>query len=166
MQGSYQSVGIPTQGDAPVPQRWLNVDHMKRRSLFNAESYGGWWKGYFPSGTYAGQVRLEPGQWPPYGQAPWSIPESYDSGSRPCGPDNVCPFSGPDNRGVIVMQNGIPTRRGMCYRGRCDVPINMTSRGTGTALRSATGEIVWSNSQLTAPNTDPYSYGQGLWRYF
>lgn len=159
-----QGVDSP-YGDNYIPQVWQNVDHMKKRALFNSESYGGFWKNYFPSGTYAGQIRLEPGQWPPYGQAPYSMPVIYQEGSQECGPDKPCPFSGASNEGVIVMQNGIPTRRGMCVRGKCDLPVGMTQQG-GTAHRDAFGNVVWSNSQITAPNTDPYSYHQGLWKYF
>lgn len=163
-----QGVDSP-HGDNYIPQVWQNVDHMKKRALFNSESYGGFWKGYWPSGTYAGQIRLEPGQWPPYSQTPFSNPVVYSNDQIVhCNEDNPSPWSGPQNQGVIVMQNGIPTRRGQCYRGIADCPVGQDPHRlcAGSAHRDAFGNVVWSNSQLKAPTTDPYTYNQGLWGHY
>lgn len=139
-----------------APQVWINHDKSHWQNSFNSESYGGWWAGWWPRGTYANQIRLEPGAWPPIpGQA-----RVYDNANQGCSPERPCPYGGPDNKGVMTMQNGKPTRMGMCYRGKCSCPLGTYGPFCeGPPLRSFTGDLVWPNQELTAPTTDPYGYG-------
>ena len=142
------------------PAPWKNWDNVVPQTLYNFNSNLSWQRGWFPRGSYQGAMRLEPGQWPPAGAVnpPFSNPWVPESGSLQCDRDHPSPWGGKDNEGVLVMQNGVPTRRGMCIRGKSDCPVGQYGPFcSGQAHRDAFGEVVWSNSQLGVPTYDPYA---------
>lgn len=147
------------------PAPWRNWDQTVTRSLYGSESNLSWYKGYWPKGSFSGHQRLEPGSWPPGPHnSPFDNAYIPESGSLKCDRNNPCPWGGKDNEGVLVMQNGVPTRRGMCIRGVCDCPVGQDGPFcSGQAHRSATGEVVWPNSQLGVPTYDPYQAAFDQW---
>src|SRR3990170_5358760 len=104
------------------PAPWKSWDNVVPQTLYNFNSNLSWYKGYWSRGSFSGHQRLESGSWPPPSaiQIPFSNPWVPESGSLQCDRDHPCPWGGKDNEGVLVMQNGVPTRRGMCIRGKCD----------------------------------------------
>lgn len=146
------------------PAPWKSWDNTVKRTMYNSESNLSWYKGYWPKGSYSGHERLEPGRFPGVDNPPFLNSNTPESGLVPCGPANPCPWGGANNEGIVVMQNGVPTRRGMCVRGRCDCPIGQTGRHcSGLAHKDAFGEVAWSNSQLGVPTYDPYDFTVDRW---
>lgn len=132
-------------------ERYNYRERISNRMNMNSYAYpnmDGWW----PRASYAGQVRLEPGQWPKISEPPFHVP--FRTEVKPCGPNNPATYSGPDNSGVVVQNFGRLTRRGMCYQGRADCPMGQTAVGAdcvGNAARDFAGNLIWSRSELTAP---------------
>lgn len=132
-------------------ERYNYRERISNRMNMNSYAYpnmNGWW----PRASYAGQVRLEPGQWPKISEPPFNVP--FRTEVKPCGPNNPATYSGPDNSGVVVQNFGRLTRRGMCYQGRADCPMGQTAVGAdcvGIAARDFAGNLIWSRSELAAP---------------
>lgn len=144
--------------------QWINYDDKNWQSLWNSESFGRQWQGYWPKGSYGGAQRLEVGQWPKVSNVPFSNPWYPDSGTLQCSRTNPCPWGGPDNKGTVVTVNGVAQRRGMCINGRCDCPIGQSGPFcSGEAHRDAFGQVAWSTSQLGIPTYDPLQAFQEQW---
>jgi hypothetical protein len=140
------------------PAPWKNWDNLVPQTLYNFNSNLSWQRGWFPKGSYQGAMRLESGTWPPQSMQNSPMVNSWvpDSGYIQCDRDHPSPWGGKDNEGVLVMQNGVPTRRGMCIRSKADCPIGQYGpHCAGQAHRNAMGEVVWPNTILTAPTYDP-----------
>jgi len=145
-----------------MSEAWINYDNQNFRAINNSEAFGRWWGssgGRWPRGSFQGAERLEIGQWPRVSNPPLSNAWYPESGTLKCNRERPCPWGGKDNAGVLVRQDGVEMRRGMCLQsGRCDCPIGQRGDSfcAGQAHRDAFGQVVWPSSQLGVVTYDPY----------
>lgn len=143
----------------PTPLKWQTHQNERLRPLYGPNSELSWMGSYFSQGTFGGNVRLEAAIPPRWEQPPYAVAAKPESGYLPCGPTRQCAWGGNQNSGTPVWQNGQIVMRGFCMaNGKCDSPIGQNDRGEGIALRDAMGSVVWPNSQITAPSSDPYQF--------